>query len=210
VSDHNALPIVYLPGGGGRSSFWRPVADRLWRQGAPIVFGYPGFGDVPADPSLRTLADLYDALFAVLPPRVHLVAQSMGNVLALRAALEQPERVASLVLCALSGGIDVQRLGGDEWRDSFRDEQPHTPSWFLDDRSDFTPRLASLRIPVLVVNGDADPLSPVAVGEFLRDRIAGAVLRVVTGGTHAMAHDEPDRVAPLIGRFLSEASSRVP
>ncbi len=54
-----SLPIVYLPGGGGRSSFWRPVADRLWRRGAPVVLGYPGFGDVPPDPSLRSLSDLY-------------------------------------------------------------------------------------------------------------------------------------------------------
>jgi pimeloyl-ACP methyl ester carboxylesterase len=41
------------------------------------------------------------------------------------------------------------------------------------------------------------------VGEFLRDQLPSAELRVVSGGTHAMSHDEPDRVADLIGRFLS-------
>jgi pimeloyl-ACP methyl ester carboxylesterase len=199
-----ALPIVYFPGGGGRSSFWRPVADRLWRHGAPIVFGYPGFGDVPADPSLHTLDDLYHALLAVLPPRFHLVAQSMGNVLALRAALEHPERVASLVLCALSGGVDVPRLGGAEWRDALRADQPHMPRWFIDDRSDFTARLPSLRLPVLALNGEADPLSPVAVGEYLRDLIPSAALHVVAGGTHDMACEESDHVAAVIGRFLAD------
>lgn len=197
-----SAPIVYLPGGGGRSSFWRPVANRLWRRGAPIVLGYPGFGDVPSDPTIRSLDDLYAALSRVLPARFHIVAQSMGNVLALRTALEQPGRVASLVLCALSGGIDVHALGGAEWRAPLQAERPSAPTWFVDDTSDFTNRLATLRIPTLVLSGDADPLSPVRVGEFLRDHIPGSELHVVDGGTHWMAHDEPDRVAGPIARFL--------
>jgi pimeloyl-ACP methyl ester carboxylesterase len=170
-----------------------------------MVLGYPGFGDAPADPSLRSLSDLYDALLATLPARFHLVAQSMGNVLALRIAIEHPERVASLVCCAVSGGIDVRALGGAEWRPTFRAEQPLVPSWFLDDTSDFTARLASLG-PTLVLSGDADPLSPVPVGEFLRDRVPSARLEVVTGGTHHMAFDEPDRVAKLIGPFVGNVT----
>src|ERR1700735_1821520 len=101
------LPIVYLPGAGGRSSFWRPVADRLWQTGAPIVLGYPGFGDAPEAPSLRTLPAFYD------------------------------------------------------------------------DASDFTDRLASVEVRTLLLAGTEDPLSPVAVGEFLRDRIPSATLSVV-------------------------------
>ncbi len=196
------FPIVYLPGGGGRSSFWRPVADRLWRRGAPIVFGYPGFGDVPADASLRSLGDLYDALLEVLPERFHLVAQSMGNVLALRMAIEQPARVASLVLCAVSGGVDVRSMGGAEWRVDLSAEQKGMPRWFIEDRSDFSERLGSIRIPALVLSGERDPLSPVRVGEYLRDRLPSARLHVIEGGGHAMAQEEPDRIAPLIAEFL--------
>jgi poly(3-hydroxyoctanoate) depolymerase len=202
--DTSPLPIVYLPGGAGRSTFWRPVADRLWRRGAPIVFGYPGFGDAPAAPSIRSLSDLHDALLAVLPARFHLAAQSMGNVLALRMAVEHPGRIASLVLCAVTGGVDVRRLGGAEWRDSLAAEQPSAPTWFIDDRSDFTARLASIQIPTLVLSGDADPLSPVRVGEFLQDRLPSADLRVVAGGAHGMAHDEPDRIAALVDPFLRD------
>ncbi len=195
------LPIVYLPGGGGRSSFWRPVADRLWQRGAPIVLGYPGFGDVPANASVRSLDDFYGALLEVLPPRFHLVAQSMGNVLALRVALEHPERLASLVLCAVSGGVDVRSLGGAEWRHALRCEQPVAPTWFLDDASDFTDRLASIRIPTLILSCDADVLSPVSVGRFLKERMPCADLKVVSG-THSVAQEDPDGIAELIGRFL--------
>jgi pimeloyl-ACP methyl ester carboxylesterase len=207
MTSASSLPVVYLPGGGGRSSFWRPVADRLWRHGAPIVLGYPGFGDVPADPSLRSLSDYFDALLAILPDRFHVVAQSMGNVLALRLALEHPGRVASLVHCALSGGVDVRALGGAEWRPSLRVEQPSAPTWFIDDASDFTDRLGTIAVPALVLTGDADPLSPVAVGEFVRDRIPLATLRVVSGGGHSMALDEPDFIAAVIGPFLASTNA---
>jgi pimeloyl-ACP methyl ester carboxylesterase len=196
------LPIVYLPGGGGRSSFWRPVADRLWRVGAPVVLGYPGFGDVPADPSIGSLDELYAALLAALPPRVHLVAQSMGNVLALRAAIEQPARVASVTLCAVSGGIDVRALGAVEWREELRAERPEAPTWFIDDASDFTAKLAALRAPALVLSGDRDPLSPVGVGEWLAAKLPAAERHVVEGGGHWMALEQPDAVAALIGSFL--------
>jgi pimeloyl-ACP methyl ester carboxylesterase len=200
VSETPPLPIVYLPGGGGRSSFWRPVADRLWQLGAPIVLGYPGFGDVPPAPDIRSLDDLYESILAILPPRFHLVAQSMGNVLALRMALEHPGRVASLVLCAVSGGVDVRALGGAEWRDWLSKEQPDMPRWFIDDASDFTSRLGSIRVPAVVLSADSDPLSPVRVGEFLRDAIPGATFAVLAGG-HSVAFESPDAVAATIARM---------
>ncbi len=167
-----------------------------------MVFGYPGFGDAPVDATLRSLADLYGALLAVLPARFHVVAQSMGNVLALRMAIEHPERVASLVLCAVSGGVDVASLGGEAWRATLRAAQPVAPTWFIDDESDFTDALGFLRIPAVVLSGDRDPLSPVRVGEFLCARMPHAELRVIAGGSHGMAEEEPDRIAPLIADFL--------
>jgi poly(3-hydroxyoctanoate) depolymerase len=170
------------------------------------VLGYPGFGDAPPDPSIRSLSDLYDAIVDVVPERFHLVAQSMGNVLAIRMALEHPGRVASFVSCALSGGIDVQRLGGAEWREDLARDQAGMPRWFIDDRSDFTDRLPKLALPVLVLTGERDPLSPVAVGEFLRDQLPSAELCVLAGADHSVANEEPDRVANRIGAFLRSRS----
>ena len=45
-----------------------------------------------------------------------LVAQSMGGVIALSLAIEHPELVQRLVLTGTSGGIDVARFGGEDWR----------------------------------------------------------------------------------------------
>ncbi len=168
-----------------------------------MVFGYPGFGDAPADGRITSLSDLYDALLAVLPQRFRVVAQSMGNVLALRMAIEHPERVASLALCAVSGGIDVASLGGQEWRTNLQSEQPSMPRWFIHDASDFTAKLGAVRTPALVLSGENDPLSPVSVGEFLQRRLPSAKLHVIPGGTHGMAYERPDDVAPLIASFFA-------
>lgn len=202
------LPIVYLPGAGGRAAFWRPVAERLADLGPAHLLGYPGFGEAPADPAVRSLGDLYAWVLARLPPGpCHLVAQSMGGVLAARLAVEQPARVARLVLVATSGGIDVARLGAADWRPEYRVSRPEAPGWFVDDRTDLGDRLAAIRAPTLLVFSDADPVSPPAVAAFLAGRIPGARIATVTGGTHAFASERPDEVAAILRQHLGEAAA---
>jgi pimeloyl-ACP methyl ester carboxylesterase len=197
-------PLVFLPGAGGSAMFWRPVADRLADLGPPHLVGYPGFGGAPADPRVQTLDDLFGWLVERLPPGPsHVVAQSMGGVLAARLAIEQPERVARLVLVATSGGVDVARLGASEWRDEYRTSLPDAPGWFVDDRTDLTDRLAEIRAPTVLVWSDVDPISPLSVARFLAARIAGARIVTVVGGTHAFASERPDEVAAIIRSHLA-------
>jgi pimeloyl-ACP methyl ester carboxylesterase len=190
---------VFLPGAGGSASFWRPVADRLGDLGPAHVLGYPGFGEVPADPAVTSLDDLYRWVVERLPAGAsHVIAQSMGGVLAARLAAEHPGRVARLVLVATSGGADVRRLGAAEWRHEYRASMPDVPSWFVDDRTDLTQRLAEIRAPTLLLWSDSDPISPPSVARFLAERIAGARIVTVAGGTHAFASERPDEVAAII------------
>jgi len=199
-------PLVFLPGAGGRAAFWKPVADRLSDLGPAHLVAYPGFGDLPADPSVRSLDDLYRWLVARLPSgRCHLVAQSMGGVLAARLAVERPGRVDRLVLCATSGGVDVRRLGGAEWRDGFRAARPEVPDWFELDRTDLTGRLGAIRAPTLLLWSDIDPVSPPAVGRFLTARVPGSRLVTIAGGSHAFAAERPDEVAPHLRAHLTPA-----
>lgn len=195
--------LVFLPGAGGRASFWRPVADRLRDVGPAHLLGYPGFGGEPADPQVRSLDDLHRWVRARLPAGASaLVAQSMGGVLAVRLAVEEPARVSRLVLCATSGGVDVRRLGAAEWRDAYRAASPGVPPWFVDDRTDLTDRLGAIRAPTLLVWSDADPISPPAVGRFLAERIPGARLVTVPGGSHTFASERPDEVAGIVRAHL--------
>ena len=203
IAPVRAAQLVFLPGAGGSASFWRPVADQLVDLGAGHVFGWPGFGDVPADSSIRSLDDLFDWLVKRLPPGAsHVIAQSMGGVLAVRLALDDPDRVASLVLVATSGGIDVARLGAADWRPEYVASLPGLPRWFLEDQTDFTERLEEIRAPTLLVWSDADAVSPLSIGRFLAERIPRARLAIVRGGTHAFAQERADEVASLIRSHL--------
>jgi pimeloyl-ACP methyl ester carboxylesterase len=76
------------------------------------------------------------------------------------------------------------------------------PRWFVEDRTDLAARLGEVRAPALLLWGDADPLSPLAVGEALRRRLPDARLEVVPGGSHSFAEERADEVAERIRRFL--------
>lgn len=197
-------PLVFLPGAAGRSAFWRPVADRLADLGPARLFGWPGFGDDPPDPGIGSLGELFDWLLARLPPGAcHVVAQSMGGVLAARLAVEHPERVARLALAATSGGVDLGRHGASDWRPEYVAGMPAVPRWFVDDHTDLSERLAEIRAPTLLLWGDADPVSPLSVGRLLERRIPGARLEIVAGGTHSFALERPDEVAAALRRHLA-------
>ena len=196
-------PIVFLPGAGGRAEFWGPVAERLADVAPCHRLAWPGFGGVAADPAIGSLDDLFRWLLGRLPDGpVHVVAQSMGGVLAARLAIEHPERVSRLVLVATSGGVDVARLGAEDWRPDYRATFPDVPRWFLDDRTDLTARLGEIRAPTLLLWSDADPVSPLAVADLLAACVPGARRLVVRGGTHAFAEDRPDEVAAAIRGHL--------
>jgi pimeloyl-ACP methyl ester carboxylesterase len=198
-------PLVFLPGAGGAASFWRPVADRLSDLGRSQLVAYPGFGERPVDAHITSLDDLFAWLVEQLPHEpCHVIAQSMGGVLAVRLALERPELVSRLMLVATSGGIDVARLGGAEWRQDFRASRPEAPRWFVDDRTDLSERLGEIRAPTLLLWSDADPISPLSVAHFLAGRIPGSRLVTVPGGTHAFAAERPDEVASTIRSHLTQ------
>jgi pimeloyl-ACP methyl ester carboxylesterase len=195
--------LIFFPGAGGSEAFWRPVADRLAHLGDRFIVGYPGFGGVDPAPQVNSLDDLYRWTVARLPPGAsHIIAQSMGGILAARLAIEQPERIGRLVLVATTGGVDVQRLGAEDWRAEYLESMPHLPRWFIDDRTDLTDRLGAILAPTLLLWSDSDPLSPLAVAHFLRTRIHGARIVTVAGGSHAFANERPDEVAAIIAAHL--------
>jgi pimeloyl-ACP methyl ester carboxylesterase len=63
--------------------------------------------------------------------------------------------------------------------------------------------LSALRIPTLLLWGDADPISPVEAGRRLAAVLPQAELHVIPGGGHDVACAFASEVAPLIARHLS-------
>ncbi|MFO0546874.1 MAG: alpha/beta hydrolase [Polyangiaceae bacterium] len=73
---------------------------------------------------------------------------------------------------------------------------------------DARPYLTRVSAPSLVVVGDHDRMTPLAVARRLAGGIADSELTVVPGGTHYMPAEFPDILANRIARFLDERVAR--
>ncbi|MEA5443191.1 alpha/beta fold hydrolase [Cyanobium gracile] len=197
--------LLFLPGASGDTNFWRPLEQRLVCRAERLHLGWPGFGDTPSRPGVEGFEDLLALVLEPLDRPCALIAQSMGGVLALRAALARPRWVTHLVLCATSGGLPMAELGAADWRPGFRTSLSQLPDWFATETTDLSERLPEVAAPTLLLWGEADPFSPVAVGERLARRLPRARLQVIPGGDHDLGLHHADRLAPLIQSHLSNA-----
>ena len=169
---------MFLPGASGNTQFWAPAAKQLRHPGARRFLAWPGFGGVPSEPGVRGIADLVSRVVGQIEGPTALIAQSMG-------------------------GVDMARLGARDWRPTYRERYPDLPSWFFDEREDLTERIRKIRISVLLLWGDADPISPVAVGRRLAELFPRAELVVFAGGTHDLALERAAEIVPHIDRHLA-------
>ncbi|MGA2009173.1 MAG: alpha/beta hydrolase [Solirubrobacteraceae bacterium] len=196
--------VALLPGAGGAGAFWQPVADRLPADWSRMCFSWPGAGDQAPDPAVRGYRDLIGWTAGALQDGTDLVAQSMGGVVALGIALAHPAKVRRLVLVATSGGTAVDPHGAEDWRREYRREFPGAATWVTSERIDFGDTIASIAAPACLIWGDADPLSPVAVGRRLQRLLPASTLHVLADATHTLARDRPDAVATLIAEHLRQ------
>ncbi|AIO34478.1 alpha/beta fold hydrolase [Burkholderia pseudomultivorans] len=197
--------LLFLPGASGSTAFWQPLATRLTHPAARRIVGYPGFGDTPHDPAVDDFDSLVRHVLATIDRPTAVIAQSMGGVIAMRAALERPELVTQLVLTVTSGGLDMRGLGAQDWRAGFADANPQLPDWFLTFHADLSQEIGRIAQPTLLLWGDDDPLSPVAAGRRLLERLPDARLHVVPGGRHDLAAVHADALAPLVDAHLPRA-----
>lgn len=208
--------VVFLPGAGADPNFWRPVGQRLPATWSKSYLGWPGLGHNPPDSAVNSLLDLVGLVERQLSTEpvhsaapvdsagpVHLVAQSFGGAIALLTALRNPTKIARLVLVTSAAGLDVGHLGVSDWRPAYQQEYPSAAPWLYGARAGVDDRLSQITQPTLVIVGDADPISPVAVGRHLCAQLPNAKLHVVSGGTHALAEERADEVAPLIAAHLA-------
>lgn len=194
--------LLFLPGASGDTRFWHPVADLLHCQAERVHIGWPGFGSTPPDPSVNGIGGLAARVVATIDRPTALIAQSMGAVIAILAALERPAQVTHLVLTATSGGMDISDLGAQDWRPLFNESNPSLPRWFADYTEDLTTRLGAITAPTLLLWGDSDPVSPVSVGQRLASLLRNSNLLVIPGGNHDLGRAFAPDIAPLIDAHL--------
>jgi len=105
-------PLLLLHGVGGDHTLWNSVAPSLAGSFRLLMPDLRGHGRTPAPPGSRfTFDELLDDVYGVLDargvPAAHWVGFSGGAMLALRAALDRPERCRSLVLISGAAYTDA-------------------------------------------------------------------------------------------------------
>jgi 3-oxoadipate enol-lactonase len=71
------------------------------------------------------------------------------------------------------------------------------------DRPDRSGELRGIKVPTLVIVGDADAITPPDVAEKMHKAIPGSKLEVIRGAGHMSPMEQPDQVNRAIERFMS-------
>lgn len=103
-------PVVLVHGLGDDHRAWRRVVAPLMLHRRVILYDFRGHGGSAlgaADGTLAQLgADLVELLDAIAVERAVVAGFSLGGTIAMRAALDHPERIAALALVATSSRIN--------------------------------------------------------------------------------------------------------
>lgn len=202
--------FIFLPGASGRTEFWQPVRKRLidllrLDPSDTQIQAYPEFDGCPSVPQVYNFQSLQHYVLDQIEKPSVLIAQSMGGIFAVHATLQKPQYIQALVLVATSGGIDLSPFQVADWRKDYVD-QFEVPSWFVDEHQKLDVQLSKIQCPVLLIWGDADPISPVSVGQYLNQKIAHSHLVIIEQGQHDLASQYADRVSRHITDFLNQIS----
>jgi pimeloyl-ACP methyl ester carboxylesterase len=199
--------LLFLPGASGDTQFWLPVANLLTHPAEKVYLKWPGLGPTPSDPKVNSMHDLVDLVVTEVDQPVALIAQSTGCIMAIQATLKKPELITHLVLAVTSGGIDLESFGAQDWRPLILAAHPSFPRWLFEYDEDLTPQLHKIKAPTLLLWGDADPISPVSVGQRLAALLPNAKLHIVSGGDHNLIITHAKEIAPLIDAHLAKSTS---
>ena len=198
--------LVFLPGASGNLDFWTPLIECLPKNIEKKIIGYPGFGAIAEDPQLKGFDDLQHYVTAQINTESVVIAQSMGGIFAIHKALTDPHLVKGLVLIATSGGVDLSPFDIQDWRDEYQQHYPRYPAWFMTTTVNYDEHLNKVNIPTLLIWGDADPISPIAVGTYLNTKLKCSILKIIRKGKHHLAQMHAKEVSIYINQFLETIS----
>lgn len=238
----DGAPLVLVHGAFGTiESCFAGLLPRLAPDFEVIAVEMQGHGrtrDVDRPITYEGMAADTAALLEALDiPRAHFVGYSMGGAVGLQLAIDRPELVDRLVffggtsfepdglhpeLIESFESFDPHELDGTNWHEAYRRVAPDPDAWTslvvkvneLDRSGKSWPReqLEGLRLPTLLINGDADIVRPEHAVEMFRllgggmpGDLAGiprARLALLPGTSHVGVLDRVDWLASMILEFL--------
>jgi pimeloyl-ACP methyl ester carboxylesterase len=219
-------PVVHFHGAGGvRTSRSHELLAERFRV---ILFETPGFGKSAVNERSKSVQELAgtmgQAVSAIGLDRFNLMGNSFGGRLALWLAIQQPERITSLVLVAPAAiRPEGTRRATPEERMGFMYAHPERqPAMLKPDPEvvakqealvnrlsgpprdpELEERMAGLNVPVLVLFGTRDGVIPPDMGRIYREKLPNCNLVLVYDAAHALDADRPEAFAAVVSDFLT-------
>jgi pimeloyl-ACP methyl ester carboxylesterase len=161
-------------------------------------------------------------LDAVGLTRPVVLGHSLGSQTVIALAIQQPARLAAVVLVGPTGepGIGRGRWTGRLLVDLPRDSLAAVPLVAIDTLragprrvwrtaramvdDPFLAKLPAVAPPVLAVRGTRDPIAPAAWAAQVAQTLPAGQLAMVAGGAHLVPYSQPDALAALVTAFLAD------
>lgn len=221
TSPTGPLPVVLVHGIGMSHRYLARLHDVLARDRTVFSIDLPGFGGLPKpgfDVDVATMARaLGDVIASLDAGPVILVGHSMGSQWVIELAAQRPDLVAHVVAIgpvtddahrsvlaqALALGRDslgeTPRINAIVFGDYVRCGIPwyltqvrHMVAYRIEDR------VAGLRMPLLLIRGEHDPIAGPGWCRRLRERAPSAALVSIPGRYHVAQFSSPRAVADAI------------
>jgi pimeloyl-ACP methyl ester carboxylesterase len=222
------LPLL-VHGSGGDHRVWARQAARL--AGA-VAIDLPGHPDGAALTDLEALAEAVARGVESVPGERVLVGHSLGAAVSLEVARSRPGLLAGIVVVASGARLPVPDAVMASARDDFAGECDRLMAGFFADPAapmtgparaaledvgrdtlladyaacrtvDLRGRLGGVRIPVLVVAGADDPLTPPWLAEELARELPSASMVVVPGTRHMPMAEADVTVSGLVAAYMA-------
>ncbi len=235
IADSAIPPLLLIHGAGGQHIHWPPQVRRLkgvWTL-APDLPGHGRSEGSGRSTVAAYVADLLALIDTLGIARFIPVGHSMGGAIALQMALDEPERLAGVVLVATGARLRVAShildnvltnfdtvidfvttyaygpSASDDLkrltRRSLRETGPEVVhgDYLACHAFDVLERLDQITVPALVIGGTADQMTPAKYAQHLSDHIPDAELHLIETAGHMIPVEFPDRIADILHNWLS-------
>lgn len=234
--------IVFVHGTGGSGKVWFNQLRRFEASYQVIAPDLPGYGETPLPEHIRSIDDYPAFLSALLDAmgidQAIFAGNSMGGRVSLQLALDQPERVAGLILLNASGltlpGVPTFRVrdaAPEEFaarlyyraaqRTALAERFAHSPEQVRARetmlrltqpplRQDMQARLGEIQVPTLVIWGEGDQIIPPAYADAFVEGIPGSQLAMIERAGHVPMIERPGAVNEAIACFLASLPASHP
>jgi 3-oxoadipate enol-lactonase len=186
-------PLLLIMGYGSYSGHWAPLIPYLSPEYRVISFDNRGTGqsDKPDIPyTIKMMADDASGLLdAIGVDAAHVFGVSMGGMIAQEFALNYPSKLKSLILgCTHCGGTKTihgfaRQAQGIMTHDTYD-------------------RLPQIKVPTLVIAGNADRLIPADNSRILASKIPSAELVILENAGHGFVTDAAAEATRIMLDFL--------